>query len=181
MATLPRHGRSSERLRQAAGSGVPTLLEAVTARAEGEVLLAEGKPREALRALRAAFGLWRELDAPYDAARVRVAIARACRALGDDETAELETAAARRVFEALGAAPALAELDGGAGGPSHGLSPREVEVLRHLAGGRTNREIADELGISERTVDRHVSNLYTKLDVSTRAAATAWAYEHDLA
>ena len=114
-------------------------------------------------------------------ARVRVAIARACRALGDNETAELETAAARRVFEALGAAPALADLDGGAGGPSHGLSPRELEVLHHLAGGRTNREIADQLGISERTVDRHVSNLYTKLDVSTRAAATAWAYEHDLA
>jgi DNA-binding NarL/FixJ family response regulator len=85
------------------------------------------------------------------------------------------------VFEALGAAPALAELDGAATGPSHGLSPREVEVLHHLAGGRTNREIADQLKISERTVDRHVSNLYTKLDVSTRAAATAWAYEHDLA
>ena len=102
-----------ERLQRSAGSGVPTLLEAITARAEGEVLLAEGKPREALRALRAAFGLWQQLDAPYDAARVRVAIARACRALGDDETAELETAAARRVFEALGAAPALAELDGG--------------------------------------------------------------------
>ena len=168
-------------LRQAAGTDVPALLEAITARAEGLVLLAEGEPREALRSLRTAFGLWRELDAPYDAALVRVAIAQACRALGDDETAELETAAARRVFEALGAAPALAELDGGAGHPSHGLSPREVEVLRHLAGGRTNREIADELGISERTVDRHVSNLYTKLDVSTRAAATAWAYEHGLA
>ena len=114
-----------DRLRQSAGSGVPTLLEAVTARAEGEVLLAEGKPREALRALRTASGLWRELDAPYDAARVRVAIARACRALGDIETAELETAAARHVFEALGAAPALADLDGGGGGPTHGLSPRE--------------------------------------------------------
>ena len=104
----------------------------------------------------------------------------ASRALGDKETAELEIAAARRVFEALGAAPALADLDG-ARRPSHGLSPRELEVLHHLAGGRTNREIADQLGISERTVDRHVSNLYTKLDVSTRAAATAWAYEHDLA
>ena len=168
-------------LRQSAGTDVPALLEAITARAEGLVLLAEGEPREALRSLRAAFGLWRELDAPYDAALVRVAIAQACRALGDDETAELETAAARRVFEALGAAPALAALDGGAGHPSHGLSPREVEVLHQLAGGRTNREIADELGISERTVDRHVSNLYTKLDVSTRAAATAWAYEHGLA
>ncbi len=98
-----------EPLRQAAGTDVPTLLEAITARAEGQVLLAEGEPREALRSLRAAFGLWRELDAPYDAARVRVAIAQACRALGDDETAELETAAARRVFEALGAAPALAD------------------------------------------------------------------------
>ena len=169
-----------ERLPRTAGSGVPTLLEAVTSRAEGEVLLAEGKPRDALRALRTAFGLWQKLDAPHDTARVHVAIARACRALGDDETAELEIAAARRVFEALGAAPALADLDG-AGGPSHGLSPRELEVLHHLAGGRTNREIADQLGISERTVDRHVSNLYTKLDVSTRAAATAWAYEHDLA
>ena len=170
-----------DRLQLSAGSGVPTLLEAVTARAEGEVLLAEGKPREALRALRSAFGLWQQLDAPYEAARVRVAIARACRTLGDIETAELETAAARHVFEALGAAPALADLDGGAGGSSHGLSPREREVLHHLAGGRTNREIADQLGISERTVDRHVSNLYTKLDVSTRSAATAWAYEHDLA
>ena len=170
-----------ERLRRSAGTDAPALLEAITSRAEGQVLLAEGEPREALRALRAAFGLWQQLDAPYDAARVRVSIAHASRALGDKETAEREVAAARRVFEALGAAPALADLDGAAAGPSHGLSPRELEVLRHLAGGRTNREIADELGISERTVDRHVSNLYTKLDVSTRAAATAWAYEHDLA
>ena len=169
----------AERLPRSAG-GAPTLLEAVAARAEGEVLLAEDKPRDALHALRTAFDLWQQLDAPYDAARVRVTIARACRALGDNETAELEIAAAKRVFEALGAAPALADLEGSIG-PSHGLSPREVEVLRHLAVGRTNREIADQLGISERTVDRHVSNLYSKLDVSTRAAATAWAYEHDLA
>jgi DNA-binding NarL/FixJ family response regulator len=170
-----------ERLQPSADSGVPTLLQAIAARAEGEVLLAEGKPREALRVLRTAFGLWQQLDAPHDMARVRVGIARACRALGDNETAELETAAARRIFDALGAAPALADLDGAPTGDSHGLSPRELEVLHHLAGGRTNREIADQLGISERTVDRHVSNLYTKLDVSTRAAATAWAYEHDLA
>ena len=94
-------------LRQAAGTDVPALLEAITARAEGLILLTEGEPRQALRSLRAAFGLWRELDAPYDAALVRVAIAQACRALGDDETAELEIAAARRVFDALGAVPAL--------------------------------------------------------------------------
>jgi DNA-binding NarL/FixJ family response regulator len=170
-----------ERLRRSAGTDVPALLEAIISRAEGQVLLAEGEPREALRALRTAFGLWQQLDATYDAARVRIEIARACRALGDDETAGLEVTAARRVFEALGAAPALADLDAGGIGPSHGLSPREVEVLRSLVAGRTNREIADELGISERTVDRHVSNLYTKLDVTSRAAATAWVYEHDLA
>jgi DNA-binding NarL/FixJ family response regulator len=170
----------SDRLRQSTGPGSPPLLEAIAASAEGEVLLAEGAARDALRTLRRAFDLWQELDAPYDVARARVGIARACRALADDETAELEFAAARRVFEDLGAAPALAGLARLTGQPIHGLSPRELEVLRHLAGGRTNREIADELGISERTVDRHVSNLYAKLDVSTRAAATAWAYERNL-
>jgi DNA-binding CsgD family transcriptional regulator len=168
------------RLRGTTGTDVPALLEAIVARAEGEVLLAEGEPSTALRVLRRAWHLWQELDAPFDAARARVGIARACRALGDEETAALEAAAARRVFEDLGAAPALAELDRLDGQPPHGLSPREIEVLRHLASGRTNREIADELGISERTVDRHVSNIYTKLDVSTRAAATAFAYEHGL-
>ena len=171
----------AERLRQAAGSDVPALLEAITARADGEVLLAEGDARAALRTLRDAWKRWQELDAPFDAARVRVSIAQACRALGDSETAELELAGARRVFEGLAAAPALTELDRLSGVTPRGLSSRELEVLRHLAGGRTNRDIADELGISERTVDRHVSNLYTKLDVSTRAAATAWAYEHGLA
>ena len=170
-----------ERLRRTAGSDLPALLEAVTARAEGDVLLAEGDARTALRTLRHAWKVWQGLDAPYDAARVRVSIAQACQALGDNETAELELTAARRVFEELGAAPALADLDRLTGTSAHGLSPRELEVLRHLADGRTNRDIAEELGISERTVDRHVSNLYTKLDVSTRAAATAWAYQHGLA
>ena len=170
-----------DRLKRSAGTTVPALLEAIAARAEGQVLLAEGEPREALRALRAAFGLWQQLDAPYDAARVRVSIARACRALGDNETAELEIAAARRVFRGAWCGAGARRPGRRHRRPDHGLSPRELEVLRHLAGGRTNREIADQLGISERTVDRHVSNLYTKLDVSTRAAATAWAYEHGLA
>jgi DNA-binding CsgD family transcriptional regulator len=170
-----------DRLERSTGADVPPLLQAIVARSNGEVLLAEDAPREALRTLRRAFGLWQELEAPYEAARVRVGIARACRALGDDETAELELTAARRVFDGLHATPALAELDRLAGTAPRGLSPRELEVLRHLAGGRTNRDIAEELGISERTVDRHVSNLYTKLDVSTRAAATAWAFEHGLA
>ena len=98
----------------------------------------------------------------------------------------IEADAAREVFERLGAAPDLARLDAAAGstsagtGPPAGLSTREVEVLRLVAAGLTNRAIADALTISERTVDRHVSNIFTKLDVSTRAAATAFAYEHDL-
>jgi DNA-binding NarL/FixJ family response regulator len=134
-------------------------------------------------ALRRSFSLWQSLDAPHDLARVRVGIARACRSLGDEETAALELAAARRVFAGLGAAPDVAAVDAIAGAmppAPGGLSGREVEVLRHLAGGLTNRGIAETLGISERTVDRHVSNIYTKLDVSSRAAATAFAYEHRL-
>ena len=161
------------------------LLLALAARAEGEVRLAEGDAREALTALRQAAARWQELDAPYESARVRVGIGRACRVLGDGDAAELEFDAARRAFAALGAAPDLGRLDRlageGAADRPGGLTGREIEILRLLATGRTNRSIATDLTISERTVDRHVSNIYTKLDVNTRAAATAWAYEHDLA
>jgi DNA-binding NarL/FixJ family response regulator len=152
-------------------------------RSDGAVLLAGGDSTGALRALRASWRLWHDLDAPYEAARVRVAIAQACRALGDEETAGLEQEAARRVFEQLGAAAVGgASADGTARDPAaSGLTARELQVLRLVAAGRTNRDIADELGISERTVDRHVSNVYAKLDVSSRATATAWAYEHGLA
>jgi DNA-binding CsgD family transcriptional regulator len=156
------------------------LLDAVAGRSDGQVRLAEGDPRAALAALRRSWERWQGLDAPYDSARTRVGIAVACRALGDDDTADLELAAARATFESLEAAPDLARLDALLRRPPArpgGLSEREVEVLRLLAGGATNRLIASRLGISERTVDRHVSNIYTKLDVSTRAAATAFAYE----
>ena len=160
------------------------LLLALAARAEGEVRLAEGDAREALTALREAAARWQELDSPYESARVRVGIGRACRVLGDADAAELEFDAARRAFAALGAMPDLGRLDRlageGAADRPGGLTGREIEILQLLATGRTNRAIAAGLTISERTVDRHVSNIYTKLDVSTRAAATAWAYEHDL-
>jgi len=160
------------------------LLLALAARAEGEVQLAEGDARSALTALRQAAARWQELDSPYEAARVRVGIGRACRVLGDADAAALEFDAARRAFAALGAMPELGRLDrlagGGAADRPGGLTGREIEILRLLATGMTNRAIAAGLTISERTVDRHVSNIYTKLDVSTRAAATAWAYEHDL-
>lgn len=159
------------------------LLTAMARRADGSVLLAEGDARGALAALREASAAWDELDAPYELARVRVLIGHAMRQLGDADSAELESAAARRVFRDLGAAPDLARMDslaGASAGRSDGLSAREVEVLRLLAEGKTNRSIAADLGISERTIDRHVSNIFTKLDVSSRSAATAYAYEHGL-
>jgi DNA-binding NarL/FixJ family response regulator len=115
---------------------------------------------------------------------VRVLLGQACRALGDDDTAALELEAARGVFEQLGAMPDLTKVDSLArDAPSvdaHGLTPRELQVLRLVAAGETNKAIAAELVLSDRTVDRHVSNIFTKLGVSSRAAATAYAYEHQL-
>ena len=117
-------------------------------------------------------------------ARVRVLLGRACRALGDDDTAALELEAARGVFAQLGAAPDLARVDSlRRRAPSvddHGLTERELQVLSLVASGDTNKAIASELVLSERTVDRHVSNIFTKLDVSSRAAAPADAYKHQL-
>jgi DNA-binding NarL/FixJ family response regulator len=108
----------------------------------------------------------------------------ACRALGDEDSAALEFEAARSAFEQLGAAPDLARLDGltarAASADSHGLSPRELEVLRLVAAGKSNREIATALVVSEHTVARHVQNIFTKLRVSSRTAAAAFAYEHQL-
>ncbi len=160
------------------------LLRAVAAQADGAVLLAEGDARGALDALRRAWTDWEELEAPYDAARVRVLLGLACRELGDADTAEMEFDAARWIFEKLGAAPDLAWIDAlsrrSAARESRGLTPRELEVLRLVAAGETNKSVADRLFISERTVERHVSNIFAKLDVSSRAAATAYAYENDL-
>ena len=169
----------------AAASDAP-LLRAIALNAEGAVRLAAGDARGALPALREAWETWRDLDVPYEAARVRVLVARACEALGDQEMAAMELDAARRGLEELGAGPDLVRLAergrrsrGGAATPG-GLSGREVEVLRLVAAGRTNREIAAQLVLSERTVDRHVSNIFAKLRVSSRSAATAAAYERGL-
>jgi ATP/maltotriose-dependent transcriptional regulator MalT len=159
-------------------------LRAAAGCALGGVLLAEGEARPALGALRRAWEQWRVLDAPYEAARARVLIGLACRTLGDEESAALELDAARRVFAELGAAPDLVRVEQltrkqppAAG---HGLTPRELQVLRLVAAGKTNHAIAADLVIADKTVDRHVTNIFTKLGVSSRAAATAYAYQHRL-
>ncbi|MFW6034159.1 MAG: LuxR C-terminal-related transcriptional regulator [bacterium] len=160
------------------------LLRGESAHAAGAVLLAEGDPRAALTALQQARATWQELDAPYQAARVGVLAGLACRRLGDDDTAHLEWDAAREVFEKLGARPDLARLaelaSSGDGGGDGGLTPRERQILGLVAVGRSNREVAGELVISDKTVERHLSNIFTKIGVSNRAGATAYAYRHGL-
>jgi DNA-binding CsgD family transcriptional regulator/tetratricopeptide (TPR) repeat protein len=164
-------------------TGVP---DAIAAQARGAVDLAEGDARAALGSLRRAFEVWQRIEAPYPAARVRVLIGLACRALGDEDGARLEINAARAVFGRLGATPDLIRLDAPAhsqGVPStnaHRLTPRELQVLRLVATGETNKAIAGQLSLSEKTVDRHVSNIFAKIDVPSRAAATAFAYRHAL-
>jgi DNA-binding NarL/FixJ family response regulator len=158
-------------------------LSALAAQARGAVELAGDDPDAALLSLRSAAEVWKKLEAPYLLAAVRVLMGLAYRALGDDESAQLELDAARTVFEELGATSGLRRIDALApisADPAHGLSARELEVLRLMAAGMTNKAIASLLFVSERTVDRHVSNIFAKVRVSSRAAATAYAYEHEL-
>ncbi len=173
---------ASELSSLAAERNVP-LLRAMAAQTTGEVQLASKQPREALASLREAWTMWQRLEAPFESARVRVLIGRACSDLGDRETAAMHLEEARSVFERLGATAELAALHGGQA-PRAGavleLSGRERQVLTLVAAGKTNRQIAAELGISEHTVARHVSNIFDKTGVTSRAAATAFAFENDL-
>ncbi len=159
------------------------VLVALAAQAHGALALGRGDARTALGRLREAFRLWQRLEAPYEAARVRVLVGEACRALLDGEASALELDAARSAFERLGARADLARLDAptAPGSPPAGpLTVREREVLRLIAAGHTNKSIAGELCVSERTVDRHVSNILAKLAVPSRAAATAYACTHQI-
>ena len=177
-------GDAADELSDIAGNLDAPLLRAVAAHAAGSVLLARGEARAALDELRQAWKTWQDLEAPYEAARTRALIGLACRELDDEDTAAMELDATRRVFRQLGATPDLARVEKlfgkAASRTADGLTAREVEVLRLVSAGKTNRAIADELGISEKTVARHISNIFTKLGLSSRSAATAYAYEHDL-
>jgi DNA-binding CsgD family transcriptional regulator len=169
-------------LEQIAADIDAVVLRAMAASACGSVELAEGNAQAALASLRRAVTLWNEVEAPYPAARARALLGLACRALGDSDGAALELDACRLAFQQLGAAPDIACIDAVASQTPQaaGLTPRELQVLRLVSEGKTNRAIAVELSRSERTVDRHLCNILTKLGAPSRAAATAYAYEHRL-
>ncbi len=169
-------------LEQTSATYASDMLRAMAADARGSAELAAGAAPAALAALRQACQIWQELEAPYEAARTRVLIGQACRALGDEDAFALELDAARTTFEQLGAAADLARIASLAGDSTagHGLTARELQVLRLVATGKSNREIASALVISEHTVARHVQNIFTKLGVPSRTAAGAFAFEHDL-
>jgi DNA-binding CsgD family transcriptional regulator len=159
-------------------------LNAVSAHATGAVLRIEGDVRAACYTLRQAWTAMSELNAPYEAARTQFLVGLACRELGDADTAEIELHSARRVFQQLGAAPDLARVEALSSRATveapGGLTRREVEVLVLVATGKTNEEIASALIISKHTVRRHLQNIFAKLGVSSRAAATAYAFRHHL-
>ncbi len=175
---------TADELARIAGALDTPFLRAVSSQARGAVTLEAGDAAGALVPLRAACTAWEELEAPYEMARVRVLVGLAYRQLGDHDGAELELDAAHEIFDRIGAAVdaarAAALAASGASRAASGLTGREVEVLRLIATGATNRAIAARLAISEKTVARHVSNIFTKLDLPSRAAATAYAYEHKL-
>ena len=175
---------AADELAAIAAEHAAPLLRAIAETAAGAVLLAEGDASSACLTLRRAWRAWCDLDTPYQAARTRVLLGEACRRLGDEDGAAFELDAARMAFQRLGAAVDLSLVPAADLTPpapaTGGLTAREVEVLGLIASGRTNRAIAEALFISEKTVARHVSNIFTKLGLGSRSAATAYAYEHGL-
>ena len=167
----------------ASAIGTP-LLSAASAHATGAVLLGEDDIAGASTSLRQACDIWRDLEMPYEEAQTCLLLAAICERRDDQDGRRLELDNARRLFKQLNAEPCLARLtaqaDRGTRRSIGSLSDRELQVLRLVSAGKTNRDIAEELFISEKTVARHVSNIFDKVGVSSRAGATAWAYQHNL-
>lgn len=183
LGDLPAARSAADQLAGIAAELDAPLLSGLAAQSMGAVLCAEGSTRPALMVLRRAWRAWVDLDVPLLAAQVRTLVGRCLLALGDEDAASMEFDAAREVFTRLGAAPDLARLNSlvRAVAPlPDGLTTREVEVVRLVATGLSNRAVAAELFLSEKTVARHLSNVYTKLGLTSRAAATAYAYDHGL-
>jgi ATP/maltotriose-dependent transcriptional regulator MalT len=169
---------ADELARTAASFDSPGLLAAAH-RTTGAVQLARGQTVSALSSLRLACQLWQELDAPYEVGRTRVLLADAYRALNDDDAAARECGAARASFERLGATQDAQALAVSPDVPC-GLTARELEVVRLIAAGMSNRAIANELSLSEKTVARHVSNIFTKTGATSRSAVTSFAFSNGL-
>ncbi|MCT7374165.1 LuxR family transcriptional regulator [Chelativorans salis] len=176
--------RAADELQEFANTIDAPVLKAIAAQAGAAVALADGDARSALGFARRALAVWLQVEEPYEAARARVLMGLACRSLDDNDGAFMELDTACSTFHRLGAAPDLARVEAllskPAKAPAHGLSPRELQVVRLVAEGKTNKAIAEELRVSVRTVDRHLENVFTKLDLPSRAAATAYAYRHNL-
>jgi DNA-binding CsgD family transcriptional regulator len=175
---------SAHELHEIAAEYGTTGLRAAALGAEGRVSLAEGDHSRACGVLRRALHDWQALDLPYEIATTRVMLAQASRGAGDEEGAQRSFEAAIAVFERLGALADLeatrAMRDPADAGLPCGLTAREAEVLRLVAAGHTNKDIAQRLYLAEKTVARHMSNIFAKTGVSSRAAATAFAFERGI-
>jgi DNA-binding NarL/FixJ family response regulator len=178
----PAARQAADELAAMASASPSPVLGAMAAHATGSVLILEGQAAAALAVLRPAARSWQTLRMPYEGAHTSVAIGLACAALSDRVAADLEFGNAREAFLTLGAQPDVDRLDALTGRPpsAEGLSDRERAVLAHLAAGESNKEIAEALMVSPHTVRRHVEHIFTKLGVTSRAAATAYAYRHGL-
>jgi DNA-binding NarL/FixJ family response regulator len=157
-------------------------LAAAALSARGRLQLALGDSADACTTLQDALQHWQALEVPYEVATVRLLLGQACRGCGDEDGAARSLDQAASIFDSLGAAldaRLTRDLTSASALPA-GLTAREAEVLGLVASGRTNRDIAAALHLSERTVARHLSNIFTKIGVTSRTAATAFAYENDL-
>ena len=171
---------SARELEATAAAFDTPMLHAMAALARGRVQLAQ-RDAAASATLRDAERRWQELEVPFEVATTRTLLAQALRDAGDEDGAQATFAAARALFDQIGARLDAGSADGrDRGDLPGGLTEREAEVLRLIAAGLSNKDIATALHLSVKTVSRHLSNIFTKIGVSSRSAATAFAFEHQL-